>query len=107
VKPKKPSAAELSQFQLFHSRLDQLLHPHHELIQLAKLIDWNRFDEAYEVSLLRHVILQGNGAPGLPIPLRNLSTGRILRLFFLPRLDISGEREIIPTGGGSLLGFRP
>jgi len=61
MKPKKSPIAELSQFQLFHSRLDQLVNPQHELIQLAELIDWNRFDEAYEP-----LYCEDNGAPGLP-----------------------------------------
>jgi IS5 family transposase len=61
MKPKKTSAAELSQFQLFHTRLDQLVNSHHELIQLAEQIDWSRFDEAYEP-----LYCEDNGAPGLP-----------------------------------------
>jgi len=32
---------------LFRSSLEAILDPDHELIRLAKLIDWNRFDEAF------------------------------------------------------------
>jgi IS5 family transposase len=61
MKPKKSPADKLSPFQLFHSRLDQLVNSQHELIQLAELIDWSRFDEAYEP-----LYCEDNGAPGLP-----------------------------------------
>lgn len=42
--PKKP---QLSEFELFQSRLDNMLDPEHALVKLAGLIDWSRFDEAY------------------------------------------------------------
>jgi IS5 family transposase len=42
--PKKP---QLSEFELFQSRLDTMLDPEHALVKLAGLIDWSRFDEAY------------------------------------------------------------
>lgn len=42
--PKKP---QLSEFELFQSRLDNMLDPEHPLVKLAGLIDWSRFDEAY------------------------------------------------------------
>jgi IS5 family transposase len=61
MKPQKPRPAELSQFQLFQTRLDQLVDTTHELIQLADTIQWSRFDEAYEP-----LYCEDNGAPGLP-----------------------------------------
>lgn len=61
MKPKKPTAAEKNQLQLFQSRLDSQLNPDHPLIILAELIDWDRFDQAYEP-----LFCPDNGAPALP-----------------------------------------
>jgi len=33
--------------ELFRSRLDSIINPRHELVLLAKAIDWDRFDEAF------------------------------------------------------------
>ena len=55
--PKKP---QLSEFELFQSRLDNMLDPEHPLVKLAGLIDWSGFDEAYG-----HFYTQ-KGRPGLP-----------------------------------------
>ena len=42
--PKKP---QLSEFELFQSRLDNMLDPEHPLVKSAGMVDWSRFDEAY------------------------------------------------------------
>jgi len=55
--PKKP---QLSEFELFQSRLDNMLDPEHPLVKLAGLIDWSRFDEAYGRFYTQ------KGRPGLP-----------------------------------------
>ena len=61
MKPKQSPASEQTQLQLFQSRLDSQLNPDHPLVILAELVDWNRFDEAYEP-----LFCPDNGAPGLP-----------------------------------------
>jgi IS5 family transposase len=61
MKPQKSPNSQPSQFQLFQTRLEQLVDARHELIQLAELIQWSRFDEAYEP-----LYCEDNGAPGLP-----------------------------------------
>ena len=61
MKPKNPTPGELSQCQLFQSRLDSQLNPEHPLYQLAHTIQWSRFDEAYE-----SLYCEDNGAPALP-----------------------------------------
>jgi IS5 family transposase len=55
--PKKP---QLSEFQLFQSRLDTMLDPEHPLGKLAGLIDWSRFDAAFGRFYTQ------KGRPGLP-----------------------------------------
>ena len=55
--PKKP---QLSEFELFQSRLDNMLDPEHPLVKLAGLIDWSRFDEAFGRFYTQ------KGRPGLP-----------------------------------------
>ena len=42
--PKKPEAQSHT---LFRSSLEAILDPEHELIRLAGLIDWERFDDAF------------------------------------------------------------
>jgi IS5 family transposase len=61
MKPQNSSSAEQSQFQLFQSRLDQQLNPDHPLYQLAEIMQWQRFDEAYAP-----LYCEDNGAPALP-----------------------------------------
>jgi IS5 family transposase len=61
VKPKNPQAAEPSQLRLFQARLDSQLNPDHPLFQLADIISWHRFDEAYAP-----LYCEDNGAPALP-----------------------------------------
>lgn len=46
---------------LFRSRLDAILDQRHELVRLAKLIDWDRFDEAFG-----RLYVEKTGRPGLP-----------------------------------------
>lgn len=55
--PKKP---QLSEFELFQSRLDNMLDPEHPLVKLAVLIDWSRFDAAFGRFYTQ------KGRPGLP-----------------------------------------
>lgn len=45
MKP-KPKIDDGSQA-LFHSRLDNLINPRHELMLLAKVIDWERLDDVF------------------------------------------------------------
>ena len=43
----KPKRQPRDAFELFRSHFDQLLNPNHELIRLAKQIDWPRFETAF------------------------------------------------------------
>jgi hypothetical protein len=43
----QPKPQSRDAFELFQSHFDQLLNPRHELIQLARKIDWGRFETAY------------------------------------------------------------
>jgi transposase, IS5 family len=43
----KPKPRSNDVFELFQAHFDQILNPDHELIQLAKKIDWSRFDVAF------------------------------------------------------------
>ena len=43
--PPKPQPRDA--FELFQSHFDQLLNPAHELLQLARQIDWGRFEAAF------------------------------------------------------------
>ena len=61
MKPKQSPASEQTQLQLFQSRLDSQLNPDHPLVILAELMDWDRFDEAYEP-----LFCPEKGAPALP-----------------------------------------
>jgi IS5 family transposase len=63
MKPKDSPCSEPTQFQLFQTRLDVLLDPNspHPLLQLGALIDWTRFDKAFDP-----LSCEDNGAPGLP-----------------------------------------
>ena len=51
-------------FELFQAHFDQLLNPAHELVQLARKIDWSRFDVAFADSYREDL-----GAPGKAIRL--------------------------------------
>lgn len=42
----QPKKQEHGAFELFQAHFDQLLNPKHELVQLARKIDWGRFDAA-------------------------------------------------------------
>lgn len=55
----KPKPQPRDAFELFQAHFDQLLNPQHELVQLAKKIDWNRFEAAYA-----ECYTQDMGAPG-------------------------------------------
>ena len=43
----KPKSQPRDAFELFQAHFDQLLNPKHELVELAKTIDWSRFEAAY------------------------------------------------------------
>ena len=43
----RPKKSEPSSHDLFRSSLEAILDPEHELIRLAGLIDWDRFDDAF------------------------------------------------------------
>ena len=43
----KPRSQPHDAFHLFQAHFDQILNPDHELVQLAKKIDWPRFDAAF------------------------------------------------------------
>jgi len=43
----KPKPQPRDAFELFQAHFDQILNPNHELIQLARKIDWSRFDVAF------------------------------------------------------------
>lgn len=42
----KPKPQDRDAFELFQAHFDQLLNPRHALVQLARKIDWNRFETA-------------------------------------------------------------
>jgi IS5 family transposase len=61
MKPKKSPQDQPSTFQLFQSRLENMVNPDHALCHLADLIQWQRFDESFAP-----LYCQDNGAPALP-----------------------------------------
>ena len=61
MKPKKSPQDQPSTFQLFQSRLDNMVNPDHPLCHLADAIQWQRFEEAYAT-----FYCPDNGAPALP-----------------------------------------
>lgn len=60
----KPKPQPRGAFELFQAHFDQMLNPNHELIQLAKKIDWARFDAAFADSYSEEL-----GAPAKAIRL--------------------------------------
>lgn len=60
----RPKSQQTDPFELFRSHFDQILNQNHELIQLAKKIDWPRFDAA-----LAECYVENMGAPGKAIRL--------------------------------------
>lgn len=58
MRPKPPPSAVPED--LFRHQLSNLLDPRHELLRLAALIDWQRFDHAYGA------LYAERGRPGLP-----------------------------------------
>ena len=71
---------------LFRNRLDNLIDMRHELAQLAGLIDWNRFDEAFG-PLYRDKI----GRPGLP-------TRLMAGLHLLKHMKGLSDEQVSPSG---------
>jgi hypothetical protein len=63
LRPKPPDPAD--QPELFRARLGNLVDPRHPLVRLAKLIDWQRFEEAFGP-----LYKDGIGRPGLPTRFR-------------------------------------
>jgi len=46
----KPKPQSRDDYELFQAHFDQILNPKHELIQLARKINWSRFDAAFAYS---------------------------------------------------------
>jgi IS5 family transposase len=59
MRPRKP--ASTPQPDLFRETLEAILDPRHELLRLARAIDWERLDALYGATFVDHV-----GRPGLP-----------------------------------------
>ena len=66
---------------LFRSRLDAIINARHPLVQLAGLIDWARFDEAFGS------LYAETGRPGLP-------TRHIVGLHFLKHMKGLSDEEV-------------
>ena len=52
MKPKTPP--DVPTEDLFRKRLDNLIDRRHELVRLASLIDWQRFDEGWGEAFCEH-----------------------------------------------------
>ena len=50
-----------NQRELFRTRLEDLINPHHELVLLSKRIDWQYFEDTFKP------YYSDKGAPGVPI----------------------------------------
>ena len=61
MRPKPSPQDTPSSFQLFQSRLENMVNPDHSLVHLADTIQWERFDESYAA-----FYCQDTGTPGLP-----------------------------------------
>ncbi len=59
----KPKPQPRDSFELFQAHFDQLLNPGHELIQLARQIDWAHLDAVF-VDCYRPGTGQGHSADG-------------------------------------------
>ena len=59
MRPKPPSKPRNED--LFRSRLDAIVDGRHELVRLARLIDWDRFEAAFG-----ELYVDKTGRPGLP-----------------------------------------
>jgi transposase, IS5 family len=60
MRPKPISTPAARETDLFRSRLDAMIDMRHELVRLAGLIDWRRFDDAFGT------LYAEKGRPGLP-----------------------------------------
>ena len=60
MRPKPISTPAAGETDMFRNRLDNMIEMRHELVRLAGLIDWNRFDEAFGT------LYAEKGRPGLP-----------------------------------------
>ena len=59
--PKPPS--QLSSADLYRSELDQILDPDHELVRLAKIIDWKALEAHFG-----RLYIDKKGRPGIADP---------------------------------------
>jgi transposase, IS5 family len=64
MRPKPISTPAAGETDMFRNRLDNLIDMRHELVRLAGLIEWKRFDEAFGI------LYAEKGRPGLPTRLR-------------------------------------
>jgi len=60
MRPKPGPTQTRDESDLFRSRLENMIDMRHELVRLAGLIDWSRFDEAFGG------LYAEKGRPGLP-----------------------------------------
>jgi IS5 family transposase len=60
MRPKPISTPAAGETDMFRNRLDNMVDMRHELVRLAGLIEWNRFDEAFGT------LYAEKGRPGLP-----------------------------------------
>ncbi len=60
----KPKATSIGQFELFQANFNQILNLDHELCQLAKAINWDRFNAE-----LANCYSEDMGRPGIAIRL--------------------------------------
>jgi IS5 family transposase len=59
--PMRPPSPQPVDADLFRMQFDNLLDQRHELVRLARLIDWRRFEDAFGA-----LYQEGKGRPGLP-----------------------------------------
>ncbi len=60
MRPKSIPTTASGETDMFRNRLDNMIDMRHELVRLAGLIDWKRFDEAFGG------LYAEKGRPGLP-----------------------------------------
>jgi len=60
MRPNRISTPADGETDMFRNRLDNMIDMRHELVRLAGLIDWERFDEAFGD------LYAEKGRPGLP-----------------------------------------
>ncbi len=60
MRPKPIPTPSKSETDMFRNRLENMIDMRHELVRLAELIDWKRFDDAFGG------LYAEKGRPGLP-----------------------------------------